>query len=318
MRKRLTAFVMLVPLALLLVNGCSDDDTTTPETTSDFAGYEDWTLVEYTNTPSDFLGPAHQGGDPEYSRAIYAQVAKDGAEDGTKDAYTEGDIFVKATFTYDNDGNKQLADPMGLLGMIKREAGFDTDDGDWEYFNIDPTDLSTIASGADLGSCKGCHAAATNEHGNDYIFAHPYEFEATVADFADYANWHLIDTQQGADALLGDAHAGNDANAVRKTYKKQLAANPGENSWGYPVGTLLLKTVQDDQGNLIGKTAMAKRGAGFDAQNDDWEYFMWDVATDEIAAQGAVSMCIGCHTAANVSGNGTDYVFGHSGDPFND
>jgi len=312
---RLLMLVALLATALTVVGCSDDDDPSSPGTESEFAGYLDWDQVEYTNAPSPFLGPAHQASDPNYSRSIYTNALAKSAIEGD---YPVGSTFVKEVFTFDGDGNKTLADPMGLLGMIKRGDGFDTEGNNWEFFNIDPGDLSTIASGADLGACKGCHAAAVNDNGNDRIFHHPYEFIATNSDFDDYASWSLIGTEQGPDPLLGAAHEGNDADAVRKVYKKQLQARPGDGQWdSYPVGTMLLKTVQDQGGDIIGKTGMVKRGAGFDADNGDWEYFMWDVASGDIAVQGAVGMCIGCHGGANVNDNGADYVFAHPDDPFN-
>jgi len=316
MRTKLLLLLTYALLAAVVLPGCSDDDDddpTGPGPESIFAGYQDWLQVEHTNAASDILGAAHQGANPEYTRVIYtsASAMRDDGE------YAEGTKFVKETYTYDGEGNRVLADPMGLLGLVKREPGFDADDGDWEYFNIDPADLSTIASGADLGSCKGCHTLADADVGTDYIFAHPSEYEADVADFDDYATWTVIGTEQGPDALIGEAHAGNDANAVRNIYKKQLAANPDGEGDGYPTGTLLLKTVHDEGGTLIGQTGMAKRGAGFDAGNDDWEYFMWDPESGDLAVRGAVAMCIGCHSQANTGGNGADFVFTHDGDPFN-
>ena len=313
--KRFATPLLILVLGLSLgLTGCSDDgdDPVTPDAVSEFDGYEDWTQVEYTNASSPFLGPAHQGDNPDYVRAIYSDDP-----DKTEGDYAVGTLFVKETYTFDAQGNKMFPDAMGLLGMIKREAGFDTDGGDWEYFNINTNDLSTIDSGANIGSCKGCHTNATGSHGNDHIFAHPYEFMAVSADFDDYANWNLVGTEQGPDALLGPAHEGNDDSTVRKIYKKQLQANP--HGWnGFPVGTMYLKTVQNADGDIIGKTGMAKRGSSFDNDHGDWEYFMMDAGSGEMMAMGdGSSMCIGCHTAAVVAGNGVDYVFGHDGDPFN-
>ena len=57
---------------------------------------------------------------------------------------------------------------------------------------------------------------ADGDDGQDFIFMHPLEFEPDPADFDDYATWNLIGTEQGPDALLGPAHEGNDADAVRR------------------------------------------------------------------------------------------------------
>ena len=308
--------VLALGLALMAAPGCSSDDDDNPAAPGQedlFTGYRDWSQVDHTNAPQDVLGPAHQGTDPEFTRAVYTTAATiiDTGE------YPVGTVFVKDTHTFDGDGNHAFADPMGLLGMVKRSAGFDDDGNDWEYFNIDPSDLSTIASGADLGSCKGCHTLAAGDHGHDFIFTHPLEFVPDPADFDGYAAWNLIGDEQGPDPLLGDAHEGNDDEAVRRIFKKQLAANPLGLGDGYPTGTLLVKEVRDGDNNLIGRTAMAKRGGDFDPDHGNWEYFRWDVGTDEVAMRGAINMCISCHAGANVASNGRDWVFAHSGDPFN-
>ncbi len=310
MKSRFAIGLVTLGLGALLLAGCSDSGTT-PQDQSEFEGYEGWNLVEYTNAPSDFLGPAHQGSNPEFSRRIYTN-----ADPLRDDEYAEGSIFVKETFTHDAAGDFSWPDAMGLLAMVKRGSDYDPEDGNWEYAIVDESTLEVVDSGPDLGACKSCHINATGSAGADFIFAHPYEYEAQNSDFDDFASWHLIDTDQGPDPFLGEAHAGNDEMATRRTYKKQLAANPGEEGWGYPVGTILLKTVHDAGEALIGQTAMVKRGGGFDEENGDWEYFMWDVGTGDIMAQGALGMCIDCHGAAN-GGGGMDYVFPHSGDPFN-
>ncbi len=315
MNIKLLLTLLAAGLMVLSIGGCSDDDDppTDPGDTNIFAGYRDLNQVDNTNAPSALLGPAHNGNNGEFTRSIFTSAAAmlDTGE------YEEGTIFVKETHTYDADADHMFADPMGLLAMVKREVDFDEAGNDWEYFNLDPSDLSTIASGADLGACKGCHMQATADDGNDFIFMHPMEFEPDPADFDDYATWTLIGTEQGPDAALGPAHEGNDADAVRRIYKKQLAANPAGLGDGYPTGTLVLKEVRSGTDAVIGKTGMAKRGGDFDATNDNWEYFMWDPASGDLAVRGAVVTCIGCHTAANSAGMGADWVFAHDDDPFN-
>ncbi len=315
--KRLATSLALFTLSLSLgLAGCSDDGTTPTTESSDFEGYGSWTQVEYTNAASTFLGPAHQGSNPEFVRSIYTNN-----NDKVEGDYSVGTIFVKDTYTFDAEGNKEYPAAMGLLGMIKREDGFDTDYSNWEYFIIDPSDLSTISSGADLndGGCKSCHSNASGSDGNDRIFNHPSEFLANNDSFADFATWNLIGTQQGPDALLGNDHMGNDENTVREIYKKQLQARPVSGDLnGYPVGTLLLKTVKNADGDIIAKTGMAKRGGPYDTDHSGWEYFMMDMDSGTMMPMGEnSSMCIGCHTAATVAVNGQDYVFSHTDDPFN-
>jgi mono/diheme cytochrome c family protein len=322
--KRSAALILIsTALVALLATGCSDSGNNTgSENTTEFDGYQSWQQVEYTNTPSAFLGDAHAGNDPEYVRRIRSSsgsvlLAVDGD-------YSVGDAFVKETYTFDATGARQWAAMGPLLGMVKRAAGYDTAAGDWEFFMLDPATGETLDSGADLngGSCKGCHMSAVGGDGNDHIFTHPYEFTAATGAFDDYASWHLVDSEQGSDPFLGEAHAGNDADAVRSIYRKQLAANPQDTEWGYPIGTMIVKEVRDVDQNIIGMTAMTKRGAGFDDVNGDWEWFVLDNADFSIMARGTGAevmggMCVGCHNSANSAGAGADYVFAHDGDPHN-
>jgi len=319
------AMLLLLPLGLiaLFAVGCTDDGgTTDPDDATEFDGYESWEQVEYTNAPSDFLGAAHAGNDGEYTRRIHANAQA--LSRGARADYPEDAALVKETFTFDASGDKQWAAEGALLAMVKRAAGYDADGGDWEYFMLDPVSGDVVDSGADLmnGMCKGCHTSATGAAGEDFVFTHPYEFAVADGDFDDYASWHEIDSEQGPDAALGAAHAGNDENAVRTIFRKQLAANPAEGDWGYPVGTMIAKEVRDGAGAIIGMTGMVKRGAGFDASNGDWEWFVLDTTDFSMEARGTGAevmggMCVGCHGAANSGGNGSDYVFAHDGDPFN-
>ncbi len=52
----------------------------------------------------------------------------------------------------------------GVGGMIKRKPGYDTKNGDWEYFYF--TKLNKIDSGK-IPSCIKCHSAQAK---NDYVF----------------------------------------------------------------------------------------------------------------------------------------------------
>ena len=56
--------------------------------------------------------------------------------------------------------------PHEYAAMIKREAGYDTAHGDWEYQYVVRGKPETITSGK-LGSCIDCHA---NKADQDYLF----------------------------------------------------------------------------------------------------------------------------------------------------
>ena len=127
--------------------------------------------------------------------------------------------------------------------------------------------------------------------------------------------------------LLSAAHASGNADTLRHVYKKQLQANPKHlpDAYGvitdvYPIGTAIVKTVEDETG-IIEITGMVKRSPSFNPDHNGWEWFMLDTLTASVrpemrgAALGG-NMCNVCHAAARVGLNGADYVFKHPNDPF--
>ncbi|WP_438028903.1 hypothetical protein [Sorangium sp. So ce233] len=53
-------------------------------------------------------------------------------------------------------------EPVTLLAMVKRPAGYDPDGGDWEYVILTPQGTSTHRGALPL--CKRCHADAPHDH----------------------------------------------------------------------------------------------------------------------------------------------------------
>ena len=134
------------------------------------------------------------------------------------------------------------------------------------------------------------------------------EFIADDASFSGWESWDLVDTKSVVDPALTGAHAGNDSTSVRKIYVKN-SQKPVDGM--YPIGTLIVKHMKSDAMEMI--TAMAKRGNGFDAANNDWEYFVIEaggkiVVDNGTAMRGSTNlmngMSVGCHSKAT-----TDYVF---------
>ncbi|WP_437736718.1 hypothetical protein [Sorangium sp. So ce1335] len=54
------------------------------------------------------------------------------------------------------------SEPVTLLAMVKRPAGYDPDGGDWEYAIVTPQGTSTHRGAIPL--CKRCHADAPHDH----------------------------------------------------------------------------------------------------------------------------------------------------------
>lgn len=75
--------------------------------------------------------------------------------------FPQGSLIVK----------EKLSDPASrapelLTAMLKREAGYDPQHGDWEYLVLDGA-ASKILERGRLENCQGCHAA---RKADDYVF----------------------------------------------------------------------------------------------------------------------------------------------------
>ncbi len=137
------------------------------------------------------------------------------------------------------------------------------------------------------------------------------EFIADDDSFKDFMSWMLETTTHGPDPALGMAHAGNDSTVSREIYFKDGASTVGGE---YPVGTIIVKHSTNPEGTVDERTAMVKRGNGFNPEGGDWEWFMLaadgTIGIDEtsgMAMRGAdlmSGMCVTCHKAAE-----TDYVY---------
>lgn len=76
-------------------------------------------------------------------------------------AYPVGSVIVKEKLELTYGENQKTT---GLAGMVKREAGYDPEHGNWEYFFVD--DVTPMRHGA-IESCVTCHAKAAS---SDYVF----------------------------------------------------------------------------------------------------------------------------------------------------
>lgn len=137
------------------------------------------------------------------------------------------------------------------------------------------------------------------------------EFVAENKDFANFRNWTEVAVQQGPSPSLGEAHAGNNAEATRTIYFKNNQERASDSR--FPMGTLVVKDTRDAAGNTIEVTAMVKRGNNFNADHNDWEWFMLNPdGTIKVEAgmtlRGAKlmdGMCGACHSQAKSA----DFIF---------
>lgn len=74
-----------------------------------------------------------------------------------------GSVIVKEKLPQKDSENPEL-----LTVMIKRAAGFDAKNGDWEYYALNGTATQTYSSGK-LANCQACHIPQKE---NGYVFRH--------------------------------------------------------------------------------------------------------------------------------------------------
>lgn len=124
---------------------------------------------------------------------------------------------------------------------------------------------STLRCAAWFGALLACgcldHELAPGEEGSGTRAG--TTFLAQQRDFADYDDWMPFDTE------VSDEHGG-----VVGTVTEYLNRLPDEGSEAFPVGTMIVKTVQPAKGEPPAIHAMAKRGGAFNKQGAlGWEYF---------------------------------------------
>lgn len=163
--------------SMALVSCSSDDDSSST------------TQVEVTQTDVDAISTSWKSGitGDEYGSAV--SIPHGGANltsaETNRDVYANqvladdvkpGTVITKRTYKRNADGSN--GDLLATFAMIKREAGYWAEGGDWEYFKMPfsaSTDYSAQPNGnlagaeasGKLDGCKGCH---TNASGGDYLF----------------------------------------------------------------------------------------------------------------------------------------------------
>ena len=149
--------------ALVLVTCVTPRGTHTGVDT--FRDYGAWMQVNATPITGDetgMLGSTVHGGETGF-RNVFVNSIGEPVSTGAADLpYPVGTIVVKETFRPADGQPGRLA---GVTVMVKRDAGYDPDHGDWEYLNLS-AGLRIRSAGA-LRACYECHIAAT---ASDYIF----------------------------------------------------------------------------------------------------------------------------------------------------
>ena len=118
-------------------------------------------------------GPDGTTGD-QTNRDMYSDLA-----DPKTGTITEGTIITKRTFVRNTDGSS--GDLYVTFAMIKREADYWPEGGDWEYVkmpydaNVDytanPNGMLPSEGDADRGKLAGCQTCHAQAEGNDFLYS---------------------------------------------------------------------------------------------------------------------------------------------------
>ena len=275
--------------------------------------YTQWTVTDYAlDNSNPLLAMAHESAKEVYSRQVF-ENEKASMQTGT-DTYMPGSIIAKEVFTT-IDGDKSFA---GIFAMIKRGGTFNPDHGAWEWMILDGQS-NVLERGSNLkdGGCNNCHEKAMGAAGVDYTFNKPSVItadEAAVkAIIANYKQWTLVQEATGAPAANVGGHAAG-GNIVRKTYKKQDAANPYVEADQYPVGTVYVKEIVNN-GSVGTIYGMVK-------SSTNWTWFTTNAAMSSVTFYNGTA-CSDCHRhagnpdriAIDSSYMGKDFVFYKENDP---
>ena len=161
------SLAFIVSLAAILVSGCASAPDAGAAPASAFEGYTSWTKVNrqpITGDTTGALGSAHQG-ERGFREVYINDVGKGVSSGGASYPYPQGTVVVKESYKRGSSGGK--GDLAALTVMVKREAGYDPENGDWEYAMATPA--MKIQAQGKLGMCINCHAAAFDD---DYVFTH--------------------------------------------------------------------------------------------------------------------------------------------------
>ena len=157
-------FLLLGAVILALVTCMSmgtDPNATQVDAFSDYSSWNKVNAEPVTGDTTGFLEKVHGG--PTGFREVFINAVGKPTSDGKVDLpYPTGTILVKETYKSDNGAKGKLKD---LTIMVKRDPGYDSDNGDWEYLMV--TASLRIRSQGRINMCIDCHAAGVMDA---YVF----------------------------------------------------------------------------------------------------------------------------------------------------
>ena len=157
------AFALILFAAVMMVSAGSADDDATPVSALD--GYESWLKVNAQPITGDDTGTlgrnVHEG--TTGFRDVYVNPVGEARVSGDASGeFPVGTILVKNSF---EDAGGSPGDLANVTVMVKREAGFDPENGDWEYMVL--TSTMRVRSQGVINNCVAFHSIVA---ANDYAF----------------------------------------------------------------------------------------------------------------------------------------------------
>jgi hypothetical protein len=162
-----TLLTSLLFVAALASFGCVEVVSSSPgvpdKDLAQLAKYRQWTLVNPTPQLMEPLPamscariPGRQEPSPHLHKYVSVFVNPVGREQmmtRREPQFPVGSVIVKEKL-----GKLDSTMPEVLTAMIKREPGYNPDNGDWEYLVLNGT-AATIVERGKLTRCSGCHSS---------------------------------------------------------------------------------------------------------------------------------------------------------------
>ena len=134
---------------------------------NDISQYKTWTLVNPKPVKMDFavaqLCAALAPQNPHRNKFISVYVNEIGKQAMTTQLtprFPQGSVIVKEKLDSEESRSPEL-----LTAMVKREKGYNSKSGDWEYLVLDGT-ASNVTKSGKLMECSSCHVAYQS---TDYV-----------------------------------------------------------------------------------------------------------------------------------------------------
>lgn len=166
MNRNIAIFALIAVILFIMSCATRASDDSNATQVNAYSGYASWNKVNSTTITGDrtgILGNAHEGS--AGFREVYVNSAGLPVSSGSAAVpYAEGSIILKEAYK-DSGGAKGALE--SLTVMVKRESGYDGENGNWEYIMLTP-EMKVQAQGR-LSGCISCHLAAEED---DFIFTH--------------------------------------------------------------------------------------------------------------------------------------------------